>query len=87
MVSTTATTREGAATAEGSTTRAGSTAGARSGGRRVWSMLALLAGAAVFLFPFYYMIVGSLQAKPDTSIKGAIPTGCLLYTSPSPRDS
>jgi multiple sugar transport system permease protein len=77
MVSTTATTREGAATAEGSTTRAGSTAGARSGGRRVWSMLALLAGAAVFLFPFYYMIVGSLQAKPDTSIKGAIPTGGL----------
>ena len=40
-------------------------------------MLALLAGAAVFLFPFYYMIVGSLQAKPDTSIKGAFPTGGL----------
>src|SRR6476661_921831 len=52
-------------------------AGAPTRGRRVWSMLALLAGAAVFLFPFYYMIVGSLQAKPDTSIKGAIPTGGL----------
>src|SRR6476661_8623014 len=52
-------------------------AGSTRSRRPVWSMLALLAGAAVFLFPFYYMIVGSLQAKPDTSIKGAIPTGGL----------
>ena len=44
-------------------------------------MLALVAGAAVFLFPFYYMIVGSLQAKPDTSIKGAIPTGGLTLNN------
>jgi multiple sugar transport system permease protein len=44
-------------------------------GRRVWSTLALFVGAAVFLFPFYYMVVGSLQAKPDTSIRGAIPSG------------
>jgi len=27
----------------------------------------------VFLFPFYYMLVGSLQAKSDTSIGGAFP--------------
>ena len=43
--------------------------------RRVWSTLALIAGALVFLFPFYYMVIGSLQKEPDTSIKGAFPTG------------
>jgi multiple sugar transport system permease protein len=35
--------------------------------------LALALGAVVFLFPFYYMLVGSLQAKSDTSIGGAFP--------------
>jgi len=45
--------------------------------RRPWSMAALLLGAAVFLFPFYYMVIGSLQAAPDTSLKGAFPTGGL----------
>jgi multiple sugar transport system permease protein len=37
-------------------------------------MVALVIGAFVFLFPFYYMVIGSLQEKPDTSIAGAIPT-------------
>jgi len=36
--------------------------------------VALVIGAFVFLFPFYYMVIGSLQEKPDTSIAGAIPT-------------
>jgi len=36
---------------------------------------ALFLGALVFLFPFYYMLVGSLQKDPDTSIAGAFPTG------------
>jgi multiple sugar transport system permease protein len=36
---------------------------------------ALYLGAAIFLFPFYYMLVGSLQAEPDTSVSGAFPTG------------
>jgi len=40
---------------------------------RALRMGVLLAGAAVFLFPFYYMVVGSLQAKPDTGVAGAIP--------------
>jgi multiple sugar transport system permease protein len=31
----------------------------------------------VFLFPFYYMLVGSLQSEPDTSLGGAFPTGGL----------
>ena len=43
--------------------------------RRVWSTTALVLGALLFLFPFYYMVVGSLQKKPDTSVKGAFPTG------------
>jgi multiple sugar transport system permease protein len=48
---------------------------------RSWPrMLALIIGAAVFLFPFYYMIIGSLQATPDTSLAGAIPThGVTLH--------
>jgi multiple sugar transport system permease protein len=49
-------------------------------GRQVWSLAALLLGAAVFLFPFYYMVIGSLQEKPDTSVKGAFPThGLTLH--------
>jgi multiple sugar transport system permease protein len=37
--------------------------------------LVLVLGALVFLFPFYYMIVGSLQAESDTSVGGAFPVG------------
>jgi multiple sugar transport system permease protein len=33
----------------------------------------LLVGAFVFLFPFYYMLIGSLQAEPDPSVGGAFP--------------
>ena len=49
----------------------------RSRVRTVLRHLALYLGAALFLFPFYYMIVGSLQEEPDTSLMGAIPTGGL----------
>lgn len=34
----------------------------------------LAIGALVFLFPFYYMIVGSLQESPDPSPSGAFPS-------------
>jgi multiple sugar transport system permease protein len=34
---------------------------------------ALLAGALVFLFPFYYMVIGSLQQSLDSSLAGAFP--------------
>ena len=30
-------------------------------------------GALVFLFPFYYMLIGSLQAEPDTSVGRRLP--------------
>ncbi len=33
----------------------------------------LALGAVAFLFPFYYMIIGSLQAAPDPSVAGAFP--------------
>jgi multiple sugar transport system permease protein len=46
--------------------------------RRPWLRnLVVYAGAVVFIFPFYYMLVGSLQKEPDTSVAGAIPSGGL----------
>ena len=49
-------------------------------GRRVLGALRALVlglGALLFLFPFYYMIVGSFQSEPDTSLAGVIPHGGL----------
>jgi multiple sugar transport system permease protein len=43
--------------------------------RRFWSTAALAMGALIFLFPFYYMVIGSLQKTLDTSLAGAFPTG------------
>ncbi len=45
--------------------------------RAVARTAALYLGALAFLFPFYYMIVGSLQSEPDTSLRGAFPTSGL----------
>jgi len=39
----------------------------------VWRLVALLLGALVFLFPFYYMIVASFQKRADTSVGGIVP--------------
>lgn len=41
--------------------------------RRVWRYVVLLVGAFIFLFPFYYMLIGSLQAEPNSSPAGAFP--------------
>jgi multiple sugar transport system permease protein len=38
-------------------------------------MVLLVLGALLFLFPFYYMFIASLQTEPDTSLAGAFPTG------------
>jgi multiple sugar transport system permease protein len=38
-----------------------------------WRIIVLAIGAIFFLFPFYYMIIGSLQQKKDTSLKGVLP--------------
>ncbi len=51
----------------------------RHGSRVLGALRALVLGlgALLFLFPFYYMIVGSFQAEPDTSLAGVIPHGGL----------
>lgn len=38
----------------------------------------VVVGALVFLFPFYYMIIGSLQARPDPTPAGAFPNPANL---------
>src|SRR6476619_910887 len=43
--------------------------------RTFWTRTALFLRALVFLFPFYYMLVGSFQESPDTTVKGVFPTG------------
>ena len=51
-------------------------------GRRSWRWVAGLAvlvlGAVLFLFPFYYMVVGALQRDPVTDISGAFPNPANL---------
>lgn len=41
--------------------------------------VALALGAVVFLFPFYYMVIGSLQAEPDPTPSGLLPAGNLTF--------
>lgn len=59
-----------------------STAAARAGNRQRAGMtrpqvilrgVVLALGAIAFLFPFYYMIIGSLQTAPDPTLAGAFP--------------
>lgn len=38
-------------------------------------------GALVFLFPFYYMVIGSLQTQPDPTVAGAFPNPANLTTA------
>lgn len=47
--------------------------------RRWLSFAALMLGALVFLFPFYYMLVGSFKAKSDPSLGGLLPTGLTVH--------
>ncbi|PYI69653.1 sugar ABC transporter permease [Arthrobacter livingstonensis] len=44
-----------------------------SRGQTLLRGVVLIIGAFVFLFPFYYMLIGSLQTSPDTTIAGAFP--------------
>lgn len=48
----------------------------RAGAIVRWVVLAL--GALLFLFPFYYMIIGSLQATVDPTVGGAFPNPANL---------
>jgi len=49
-----------------------------SRGQNILRGVVLLIGALVFLFPFYYMVIGSLQTKPDPTIAGAFPNPANL---------
>ncbi|GAA4162823.1 carbohydrate ABC transporter permease [Gryllotalpicola daejeonensis] len=44
-----------------------------SRGQAILRGVVLTIGAIVFLFPFYYMVIGSLQKAPDTTVAGAFP--------------
>jgi multiple sugar transport system permease protein len=44
-----------------------------SRGQTILRGIVLGIGALVFLFPFYYMVIGSLQKSPDTTVAGAFP--------------
>ena len=41
--------------------------------RSWWRLIVLGIGALVFVFPFYYMIIGSLQKNQNTSLSGIVP--------------
>ena len=43
----------------------------REGGWVRYTLLSL--GALIFLFPFYYMVVGSFQTEADKSVRGIFP--------------
>jgi multiple sugar transport system permease protein len=47
-------------------------------GRKVLLYVVLALGAFVFLFPFYYMLVGSLQTRVDPSVAGVFPNPANL---------
>jgi multiple sugar transport system permease protein len=44
-----------------------------TGRSRRLRLAVLFLGALVFLFPFYYMLIGSLQADPDPGLAGTLP--------------
>ncbi len=62
-----------ASASEGPPTVVSEAPGALSKGRAVVVMIVLFVGALIFLFPFYYMLIGSLQEAPNTSLSGAFP--------------
>ncbi|HSP53510.1 MAG TPA: carbohydrate ABC transporter permease, partial [Cryobacterium sp.] len=49
-----------------------------SRGQNILRSVVLTLGALVFLFPFYYMVIGSLQAEPDPTVAGAFPNPANL---------
>jgi len=66
--------------AVGLTTSAGGRPGPGEG--RAWRglgrLLPLLAGAVLFVFPFYYMVVLSLKQRPEVGPAGVVPVGLSL---------
>ncbi len=74
-------TAAGSASGEsGSAKNAEGVGGRRMVGRAL-GFMALFLGAVLFIFPFYYMVVGALQPSPDTNISGAFPNPADLSLS------
>jgi multiple sugar transport system permease protein len=46
--------------------------------RRLLPLAGLAVGGLVFLFPFYYMVVGALQREPNSDMSGAFPNPANL---------
>jgi multiple sugar transport system permease protein len=42
---------------------------------RILRYLLLFLGALLFVFPFYYMLISSFQAEPQTTLGGVLPAG------------
>ncbi len=54
--------------------------------RRAGRLVLLAVGAFAFVFPFYYMFIGSLQKDPDTGIGGAY-RGLAISRAPTTATS
>ncbi len=53
-----------------------------AGADEIITYVLLIIGAVAFLFPFYYMLIGSLQKEPSTTIAGAFPNpGNLTFAN------
>ncbi len=52
---------------------AGRKRGGRASGGRAAGLGALVIGAVIFIFPFYYMVIGALQREPNSDLSGAFP--------------
>jgi multiple sugar transport system permease protein len=75
----TATQPQPARPAEAAADRAGVLAPpSRRSRRRLGPLLGLGIGAVVFLFPFYYMVIGALQREPNSDVSGAFPNPANL---------
>ena len=55
--------------------------GQLSRGQTILRGTVLIIGALVFLFPFYYMVIGSLQEAPDTTLGGLFPNPATFTTA------
>ncbi|MDQ6877563.1 MAG: carbohydrate ABC transporter permease [Candidatus Dormibacteraeota bacterium] len=45
---------------------------------RLVRLIALLIGAVIFIFPFYYMVIVAFKTHPEIGLTAAIPTGLSL---------
>jgi multiple sugar transport system permease protein len=54
---------------------------------RILRHLVLFLGALLFVFPFYYMLISSFQAEPNTTLGGVLPAGGFTLDNYTAIDS